>query len=78
MVTWARALIVAPDVRPSSTAHIKPVKMLQAVLAAAEAAGVPVVFALSRRGIGQVRAHRAASPCSKETLHKTSFALCLS
>jgi hypothetical protein len=54
VVHRARALIVAPDVKPSSTAHIKPVRMLQAVLRCAALNSVPVVFALSRRGIGQV------------------------
>jgi len=54
VVHSSRMLIVAPDVRPSSTAHIKPVRLLQMVLNAADAAGVPYVFAASRRGIGQV------------------------
>lgn len=54
VVHGAKMLIVAPDVRPSATAHIKPVRLLQMVLESADAAGVPYVFALSRRGIGQV------------------------
>lgn len=54
VVSSARLLLVAPDVRPSATAHIKPVRLLQMVLAAADVAGVPYVFCLSRRGIGQV------------------------
>lgn len=54
VVSSARLLLVAPDVRPSPTAHIKPVRLLQMVLASADAAGVPYVFCLSRRGIGQV------------------------
>lgn len=54
VVSSARLLLVAPDVRPSPTAHIKPVRLLQMVLASADASGVPYVFCLSRRGIGQV------------------------
>lgn len=54
VVPNAALLIVAPDVRPSATAAIKPVKILTALLSAAARHGVPVVFALSRRGIGQV------------------------
>ncbi|PRW50797.1 selenocysteine insertion sequence-binding 2 [Chlorella sorokiniana] len=50
----ARCLIVAPDVQPSSTAAINPVRALQRILNDAQCFGVPVVFALSRRGIGQV------------------------
>eukprot|EP00887_Chlorella_sp_A99_P007103 scaffold2.g7103.t1 len=50
----ARAIIVAPDVRYSPTAVIDPVRLLQCILRKAQDAGVPVVFALSRRGIGQV------------------------
>ena len=49
-----KLLIIAPDVKPSPTAHIKPVKLLQSVINSAESAGVPYIFALSRRGIGQV------------------------
>lgn len=49
-----RLLIIAPDVKPSSTSNIKPVRMLQSVIRSAEEAGVPYIFALSRRGIGQV------------------------
>lgn len=49
-----RCLIVAPDVRVSSTANINPVRALQRILRDAEAGGIPIVFALSRRGIGQV------------------------
>ncbi|KAG7667173.1 hypothetical protein NADE_003029 [Nannochloris sp. 'desiccata'] len=54
VVGASRMLLIAPDVRPSITAHIKPVRLLQMVMAAADAAGVPYVFCLSRRGIGQV------------------------
>ena len=54
VVGASRMLLIAPDVRPSVTAHIKPVRLLQMVMAAADAAGVPYVFCLSRRGIGQV------------------------
>jgi ribosomal protein L7Ae-like RNA K-turn-binding protein len=54
VVAASRMLLIAPDVRPSITAHIKPVRLLQMVMAAADAAGVPYVFCLSRRGIGQV------------------------
>jgi ribosomal protein L7Ae-like RNA K-turn-binding protein len=54
VVHCAKALIIAPDVRPSPTAHIKPVGLLQSVIRTAQAMGVPYVFALSRRGIGQV------------------------
>jgi ribosomal protein L7Ae-like RNA K-turn-binding protein len=54
VVHRATVLVVAPDVRPSPTAHIKPVRVLQSVLHTAAAVGVPVVFALSRRGIGTV------------------------
>lgn len=50
----AAAIVVAPDVRYSPTATIEPVRLLQAILRAAQGAGVPVAFALSRRGIGQV------------------------
>lgn len=54
VVSAARCLIVAPDVRVSSTAHINPVRALQRILRDAESLGVPVIFALSRRGIGQI------------------------
>lgn len=54
VVYKARAIIVAPDVRPSAQAHVKPIRLLKGVLNAAYAAGVPVIFALSRRGIGRV------------------------
>lgn len=54
VVHCAKALIIAPDVRPSPTAHIKPVGLLQSVIRTAQMAGVPYVFALSRRGIGKV------------------------
>jgi len=54
VVGASRMLLIAPDVRPSITAHIKPVRLLQMVMAAADAAGVPYVFCLSRRGIGQI------------------------
>jgi hypothetical protein len=54
VVAGSRMLLIAPDVRPSISAHIKPVRLLQMVMAAADAARVPYVFCLSRRGIGQV------------------------
>ncbi|KAL4447886.1 hypothetical protein ABPG75_005105 [Micractinium tetrahymenae] len=54
VVPAAKCLIVAPDVRISPTAHINPVAALQRILRSAEACNVPVIFALSRRGIGQV------------------------
>jgi ribosomal protein L7Ae-like RNA K-turn-binding protein len=54
VVGGAKMILIAPDVRPSVTAHIKPVRLLQMIMAAAESAGVPYVFCLSRRGIGQV------------------------
>ena len=54
VVQSSAVLLIAPDVRHSPTAHIKPVRLLQMVMAAADAAGVPYVFCLSRRGIGQV------------------------
>ena len=54
VVSASKILLIAPDVRPSATAHIKPVRLLQMVMQAADAAGVPYVFCLSRRGIGQV------------------------
>ncbi|EFN56731.1 hypothetical protein CHLNCDRAFT_51502 [Chlorella variabilis] len=54
VVGGARCLLVAPDVQISSTANINPVRALQRILLDAQAAGVPVIFALSRRGIGQV------------------------
>lgn len=54
VVHKARLLIVAPNVRPSHLAQIKPVHVLERVLSCADAAGVPYVFALSRKGIGQV------------------------
>ena len=50
----ARCLVLAPDVRRSPAAHADPVELVTRVLADAHAAGVPVVFALSRRGMGQV------------------------
>ena len=49
-----KLLVVAPDIKPSATAHIKPVKMLNALIEDADSAGVPYVFALSRRGIGDI------------------------
>lgn len=49
-----KLLVVAPDIKPSATAHIKPVKMLNALIEDADSAGVPYVFALSRKGIGQI------------------------
>ena len=54
VVNSARLILIAPDIRPSLTAHIKPVRLLELVLSAADATGVPYVFVLSRRGIGQV------------------------
>ena len=54
VVTSAKILLISPDVRPSFTSHIRPVRLLQSVMDAADAAGVPYVFCLSRRGIGQV------------------------
>ncbi|GAB4818330.1 hypothetical protein N2152v2_005376 [Parachlorella kessleri] len=54
VVHRAKCIIVAPDVKPNPAAHINPVRMLVQVLHCAELYGVPVVFALSRRGIGQV------------------------
>eukprot|EP00887_Chlorella_sp_A99_P007105 scaffold2.g7105.t1 len=50
----ARVIIVAPDVRYSPTAVVNAVRLLRCILRKAQDAGVPVVFALSRRGIGQV------------------------
>ncbi|KDD72655.1 hypothetical protein H632_c3068p0, partial [Helicosporidium sp. ATCC 50920] len=50
----AQALLVAPDVRRSATANVRPVRLLTALLEEAERLGIPVVFCLSRRGIGQV------------------------
>lgn len=50
----ARAVIVAPDVKPSATAAVRPVRLLNALLASAERLQVPIVYALSRRLIGQV------------------------
>lgn len=49
-----KLLVVAPDIKPSPTAHIKPVKILNSLIEDADQAGVPYVFALSRRGIGQI------------------------
>lgn len=49
-----KLLIIAPDVKPSPTAHIKPVRMLLSVIEDAAHAGVPYIFALSRKGIGQI------------------------
>jgi ribosomal protein L7Ae-like RNA K-turn-binding protein len=49
-----KLLVIAPDIKPSPTAHIKPVKMLISLIEDAEIAGVPYVFALSRKGIGQI------------------------
>ncbi|KAI3424759.1 hypothetical protein D9Q98_008148 [Chlorella vulgaris] len=54
VVSSARLIIVAPDVRVSPTAKINPVRAVQRILKDAEMYGVPVAFALSRRGIGQV------------------------
>lgn len=60
MVCCARCLIVAPDIRASPTAQFNPVNALGGIMRTARAAGVPVVFALSRRGIGQVCTGRIA------------------
>jgi len=49
-----KLLVIAPDVKPSPTAHIKPVRMLLSVIEDAACAGVPYIFALSRKGIGQI------------------------
>ena len=49
-----KLLVIAPDVKPSPTAHIKPVRMLLSVIEDAAHAGVPYIFALSRKGIGQI------------------------
>lgn len=49
-----KLLVIAPDVKPSPTAHIKPVRMLMSVIEDAAQAGVPYIFALSRKGIGQI------------------------
>jgi ribosomal protein L7Ae-like RNA K-turn-binding protein len=54
VVKDCKLLVVAPDIKPSATAHIKPVKMLNALIEDADSAGVPYVFALSRKGIGQI------------------------
>ncbi|KAL4855951.1 hypothetical protein ACK3TF_003708 [Chlorella vulgaris] len=54
VVSSARLIIVAPDVRVSPTANMNPVRAVQRILREAEARGVPTAFALSRRGIGQV------------------------
>ena len=54
VVSSSKLILIAPDIRPSMTAHIKPVRLLELVLSAAESTGVPYVFVLSRRGIGQV------------------------
>lgn len=54
MVHRAKFIIVAPDVKPNPAAHINPVKMLGQVLRCAELNNIPIIFALSRRGIGQV------------------------
>ena len=49
-----KLLVIAPDIKPSPTAHIKPVKLLNSLVEDAQHAGVPYVFALSRKGIGQI------------------------
>ncbi len=49
-----KLLVIAPDIKPSPTAHIKPVKLLNSLVEDAQDAGVPYVFALSRKGIGQI------------------------
>jgi ribosomal protein L7Ae-like RNA K-turn-binding protein len=54
VVRFCKMLIIAPDVKPSLTAHVKPVKMLHALIDDAKLANVPYIFALSRRGIGQI------------------------
>jgi ribosomal protein L7Ae-like RNA K-turn-binding protein len=54
VVMYARVLLVAPDICDSRTAHIEPVKLLQKIMAMANVVGVPIVFCLSRRGIGRV------------------------
>ena len=64
VVASAQCLIVAPDICVSSTAHINPVRALQRILHDAALHGVPVVFALSRKGIGQVRRRTAPGDAS--------------
>ncbi len=47
-------LVVAPDIKPAPSAASDPVRMLHDLLRGAYSRGVPVVFALSRRSLGQV------------------------
>ncbi|KAL4855959.1 hypothetical protein ACK3TF_003716 [Chlorella vulgaris] len=54
VVSSARLIIMAPDVRVSPTANMNPVRAVQRIMREAEARGAPTAFALSRRGIGQV------------------------
>ncbi|KAI8107210.1 hypothetical protein M9434_001853 [Picochlorum sp. BPE23] len=54
VIRSCKLIIIAPDVRPSSTANIKPVRLLMSVIEEATKEGTPYIFALSRKGIGRV------------------------
>jgi len=54
VVRSCKLIVIAPDIMPSASAQIKPVQMLLSVIEDAKNANVPYVFALSRRGIGQI------------------------
>ena len=54
VVRSCKLIVIAPDIMPSASAQIKPVQMLLSVIEDAKNASVPYVFALSRRGIGQI------------------------
>lgn len=54
VIRSCKLIIIAPDVKPSSTANIKPVRLLMSVIEEATKEGTPYIFALSRKGIGRV------------------------
>lgn len=54
VIESCKLIIIAPDVKPSSTAACKPVRLLMSVIEEATKEGTPYIFALSRRGIGSV------------------------
>lgn len=49
-----KLLLVAPDIQPCPSAAIDPMSLLRLVLQRAKQLGVPVLFVLSCKGIGQV------------------------
>lgn len=53
-IARAKLLVMAPDICQFQGSTTKALPLVDQVLEAASSEGVPVVFALSRRGIGQV------------------------